>query len=249
MQITLQPQTDSTRADEACASRDGAAHQLQAALLSRLVDELAHGVLVVNPECWILHANLAAQRELYSRSVLSSQFGRVSAILAENQAALELSVKEAARGRRGLIDLKIDNGIYSVAVIPLNRDGADRCESLALFLPRSEVNDCGVFAAFARSQNLTRTEQQVLKHLCRCLSTPEIAIEMGIAVSTVRSHVRSLCVKTRSSGARELVSRVALLAPIAAPQAAGPRFVRPASSEPQPLPGRPTRPLPSEVMH
>lgn len=246
MQITFQPRTDLTSVEEACASRHEAAHQLQAALLSKLVDELAHGVVVVNPECWILHANLAAQREMYSRSVLSSQCGRVSAILAENQAALELSVNEAARGRRGLIDLKIDSGIYSVAVIPLNREGADRCQSVALFLPRSDVNDCGVFSAFARSQNLTRTEQQVLKHLCRCLSTPDIAVEMGIAVSTVRSHVRSLCVKTRTSGARELVSRVAVLAPIAAPQAAGPRFVRPASPEPRPLP---TRPLASEVMH
>ena len=249
MQITFQPRTESTSVEEAPASRHGTAHQLQAALLSKLVDELAHGVVVVNPECWILHVNLAAQRELYSRSVLSSQFGRVRANLAGNQAALELSVKEAARGQRGLIDLKIDSGIYSVAVIPLNQDGADTCESVALFFPRSAVNDCGVFAAFARSQKLTRTEQQVLKHLCQCLSTPEIAIEMGIAVSTVRSHVRSLCVKTRASGARELVSRVAVLAPIAAPHTAEPPFLRPESPQLRPLPGRPARPLASEVMH
>lgn len=239
MQITFQPRTDSASIGEAPASRHGTAHPLQAVLLSRLVDEFAHGVVVVNPQCWILHANVAAQRELYARSVLSNQFGRVRAILAENQAALERSVKEAACGQRGLIDLRIKSGIYSVAVIPLNRDGADTCESVALFFPRSEVNDCGVFAAFARCHNLTRTEQQVLKHLCRCLSTPEIAIEMGIAVSTVRSHVRSLCFKTGTSGARELVSRVALLAPIAAPHTA----------EPRALPGGPTHPPLSEVMH
>jgi DNA-binding CsgD family transcriptional regulator len=31
----------------------------------------------------------------------------------------------------------------------------------------------------------------------------------------VRSHVRSLCAKTRSSGVRELVNRVAVLPPVA----------------------------------
>ena len=38
---------------------------------------------------------------------------------------------------------------------------------------------------------------------------------MKVAVSTVRSHVRSLCAKTQSSGVRELINRVAVLPPVA----------------------------------
>jgi len=39
-------------------------------------------------------------------------------------------------------------------------------------------------------------------------------------VSTIRSHVRSLCAKTGSSGVRELVNRVAVLPPVAPPDLA-----------------------------
>jgi DNA-binding CsgD family transcriptional regulator len=38
---------------------------------------------------------------------------------------------------------------------------------------------------------------------------------LNVAVSTVRSHVRSICAKTRTSSVRELVQRVAILPPVA----------------------------------
>jgi DNA-binding CsgD family transcriptional regulator len=68
---------------------------------------------------------------------------------------------------------------------------------------------------FARQHGLTPTEQQVLGILCEGLSAPEAAEQLRVAVSTVRSHIRSLCAKTRSSGVRELVGRLALLPPVA----------------------------------
>ena len=51
--------------------------------------------------------------------------------------------------------------------------------------------------------------------LCQGFSAPQVAAKLNVAVSTVRSHVRSLCAKTRSSGVRELVNRVAVLPPVA----------------------------------
>jgi DNA-binding CsgD family transcriptional regulator len=69
---------------------------------------------------------------------------------------------------------------------------------------------------FARSHRLTRTEEQVLNLLCRSMSTPDIAKELDVAVSTVRSHVRSLCIKTGAKGAREMVNRIATLPPVGA---------------------------------
>jgi DNA-binding CsgD family transcriptional regulator len=70
---------------------------------------------------------------------------------------------------------------------------------------------------FARSHGLTATEEHVLGILCHGFSAPQIAQQLNVAVSTVRSHVRSLCAKTRSSGVRELVNRVAVLPPLAPP--------------------------------
>ena len=68
---------------------------------------------------------------------------------------------------------------------------------------------------FARSHSLTATEEHVLGILCQGCSAPQVAAQLKVAVSTVRSHVRSLCAKTRSSGVRELVNRVAVLPPVA----------------------------------
>jgi DNA-binding CsgD family transcriptional regulator len=39
-------------------------------------------------------------------------------------------------------------------------------------------------------------------------------VQLKVAVSTVRSHVRSLCAKTHSNGVRALVGRVAVLPPL-----------------------------------
>ena len=68
---------------------------------------------------------------------------------------------------------------------------------------------------FARSHSLTAAEENVLGILCQGYSAPQTARQLKVAVSTVRSHVRSLCAKTRSSGVRDLVSRVAMLPPVA----------------------------------
>lgn len=40
-------------------------------------------------------------------------------------------------------------------------------------------------------------------------------MQMKVAVSTVRSHVRSLCAKTSTRGVRQLVNLVAALPPLA----------------------------------
>ena len=91
---------------------------------------------------------------------------------------------------------------------------------IALLLSREESCEPTLFASFAQSHRLTRTEEQVLQLLCRCLRTPEIALQMKVAVSTIRSHVRSLCVKTSSHGVRQLINLVSALPQIAPTMAA-----------------------------
>ncbi len=185
-------------------------------LLALVVDELAHGMLVIDRQRWILQANASALREFQRGMGLHNQHGRLTVSDAAQHGVLDAAIEKAASGERSLIGLVHGATTISIAVVPLRTGRADRvCEHIALFFSRPEVHESGVFAAFAHSQRLTRTEQHVLGFLCRCLSTPEIAVEMGVAVSTVRSHVRSLCAKTQSSGVRELVNRVVVLPPLA----------------------------------
>ncbi|MGH8845751.1 MAG: helix-turn-helix transcriptional regulator [Polaromonas sp.] len=184
-------------------------------LLALLVDELAHGMLVISAQGRILHANQAARRELDHGVVLSADRGELKVLAPADAKVFQSALGKAVLGRRSLIKLAATGLGFTLAVVPLHRQAGAPSERIALFLSRVGVSESGVFGSFARSHRLTYTEEQVLVLLCRCLSTPQIALHMKVAVSTVRSHVRSLCVKTASSGVRELVNRVAILPPLA----------------------------------
>ena len=184
-------------------------------LLSRLVDSLAHGVIVVSEHGQIIHANQAARVELSRRRVFDDLKGQIHAMSPSDGRALQKSLNQAAGGKRSLIKVSGSGASLMLAVIPL-KPANDGCEvKIALFFARAEVCESGMVGFFARSYGLTQTEEQVLTILCRGLRTPEIAVQMKVAVSTVRSHVRSLCAKTSTSGVRELVNRVAVLPPVA----------------------------------
>ena len=67
---------------------------------------------------------------------------------------------------------------------------------------------------YARSHGLTSAEMNVLKHICSGMKPKEIARDHGVAISTVRSHICSIRIKTQTDSIRELINRVAVLPPI-----------------------------------
>jgi DNA-binding NarL/FixJ family response regulator len=184
-------------------------------LLGLLVDELAHGVMIVSAQGWILHANRAALAALQRGVGLATSHGGLKLKSVSDQSRLMLALAKAASGKRSLIRLEDAGGSANLAVVPLNRQSAGPCDRIALLLSREEACEPSLFAAFAHSHRLTRTEEQVLQLLCRCLSAPEIAIQMKVAVSTIRSHVRSLCAKTATHGVRQLINLVGALPQLA----------------------------------
>jgi DNA-binding CsgD family transcriptional regulator len=184
--------------------------------LAVLFDELAHGVIVVNVEGKVLHSNQAASHELARKRVLEVRNALLHACTPAGGRILLDALAGAGQGKRSLIDLPgADGPGLTVAAIPLKPSAVKSLAKAALVFSRAQVCDPLMLGFFARSHRLTATEEQVLGVLCQGYSAPEIASRMKVAVSTVRSHVRSLCVKTRTSGVRELVSRVAVLPPVA----------------------------------
>ena len=180
-------------------------------LLALLVDELAHGVMIVNTQGWILHANRAALGALQRGVGLATTHGGLKLKSVFDQKSLTQALEQAAGGKRSLTRFKGVGGSTNLAVVPLNRQSAGPWDRIALLLSSEESCETTLFASFAQSHRLTRTEEQVLQLLCRCLSAPEIALQMRVAVSTIRSHVRSLCVKTSSHGVRQLINLVSAL--------------------------------------
>ena len=184
-------------------------------VLSMLIDVLAHGLVVLGERGQLVHANQVARMELNRGRVLCKVGEDVQAVSAADNKTLQLALTKAGAGKRSLISIAGGGLNLMLAIVPLKPDADSWKSRVALFFSRAEVCESGMFGFFARSYGLTQTEEQVLTILCRGLSTPEIALQMKVAVSTVRSHVRSLCAKTGSSGVRELVNRVAVLPPVA----------------------------------
>jgi DNA-binding CsgD family transcriptional regulator len=182
-----------------------------------VLDELAYGVAVATPAGELVHANMAARHELGRRRVLWVRHGLLQ-VQAGDVRALNEGLGKAASGKRSLLHLAGEAGApgekLALALVPLGR-GEISCGHVALLFSRPSVCESLMLCFFARSHSLTAAEENVLGILCQGYSAPEAARQLKVAVSTVRSHVRSLCAKTRSSGVRELVSRVAMLPPVA----------------------------------
>lgn len=189
---------------------------LQASALALLLDQWDHGVIVATPQGRIVHANQAARRELDRGQRLHGAGGELQAQDAESTRSLQDSLARAASGKRSLASVQAaGRPPLAIAVLPLQAERPGHAARIALVFARSSVCDPLMLCFFARSHGLTHTEEQVLGILCQGYSAPEAARQLNVAVSTVRSHVRNLCAKTRCNGVREVVSRVAVLPPVA----------------------------------
>ena len=184
--------------------------------LARLSEELAHGVLVVQHDRTLLHANQAARDELERNAVLGLAGDSIRPRSLDGRRCLDQALGRAVQGSRSLITLQGNaQAVLTLAVVPLETTSDQQQGKVALLFSRASICASLMVSFFARSHQLTSAEEVVLGQLCRGHSTPEIASLLSVAVSTVRTHVRSLCSKTRAAGVRELLNRIAVLPPVA----------------------------------
>jgi DNA-binding CsgD family transcriptional regulator len=188
-----------------------------AALLMRVLDEIDYGMLVVSANGALRYSNQLAKQELHSSGPLSLSQGQVRADQPSDQCQLQLALADAVRGRRRLITLGHNGSAISVAVLPMpgGDEDDDNGETLAL-LTFGKRHPCETLTVdfFSRSQGLTGAEGRVLQALCNGAKPKEIATQCDVAISTVRSHICSIRIKTQTANIRELVDRVAKLPPI-----------------------------------
>jgi len=189
-----------------------------AALLMRVLDEIDYGMALVTAGGALRYANSLAMHELQGDGPLALAQGQVRARQGGDQSQLQLALAEAVRGRRRLIGLGQNGHSLSVAVLPMSGsddDEDDSGEALAL-LTFGKRQTCETLTVdfFARSQGLTGAEGRVLQALCNGAKPKEIASQCSVAISTVRSHICSIRIKTQTANIRELVDRVAVLPPI-----------------------------------
>jgi DNA-binding CsgD family transcriptional regulator len=193
----------------------------EAACLADTLDGLSAGVCVVDAIGRIVHANAACHVILAAGDFLSTIGGRIVArdvnvdrVLRELFAAA--GVGDAAIGTQGIaLPLKASDGAHYVAhVLPLT-SGARRlagtayAATAALFICRMATETRSPPEVIARAYSLTPTELRVLLAVVEVGGVPEVATALGVAESTVKTHLGRLFVKTDTRRQADLVKIVA----------------------------------------
>jgi DNA-binding CsgD family transcriptional regulator/PAS domain-containing protein len=190
----------------------------EVATLANALDSLSAGVFLIEANGRIVHANAAGRGILGVDDFLRSIGGRLVArdtkinrtlqdILA-GRGALEIGSKGIA------LPLTAREGECHVAhVLPLaaaarRRAGAPRTVA-AVFVCRATLETPSSADVIRRAYQLTPTELRVLLAIVNIGGIPEVATALGVADTTIKTHVGRLFEKTGAGRQADLVKVVA----------------------------------------
>jgi DNA-binding CsgD family transcriptional regulator len=206
-------ETISTRSHFSAAGF-GAQGGLEQALLLRVLDEVDYGVLVIDGKGRLRHANHLARHEMISARLIMNHGNTLLGVTTDFTVQIQQALEQALRGQRRLVSLRSASRELSLAFIPLSHPLETDEPSVLVLLSRQSACENLAVRMFARSQNLSPSEESVLMGLCRGLSIPDIAAEHGVVQSTVRSQIKALREKTGCPSIRLMMQRVNSLPPV-----------------------------------
>lgn len=191
----------------------------ETAAFTETLDGLRAGVLFVDPNGRMVHANIAGQTLLAEGNILREVDGRLaSGDRQTDQNLLEIFTAAAqgdtAVGAKGIaLPLTAKTGEQHVAhVLPLAsgaRRRAGPTAAAALFVQRAALETSSPPDAIAETYQLTTMELRVLHAIVEVGGVPEAADALGVAGSTVKTHLRRIYQKTGIARQADLVKLVA----------------------------------------
>jgi DNA-binding CsgD family transcriptional regulator len=184
-----------------------------------VLDGLNAGIFLLDANCRIVHANTAGHSLLLADDYLRDVGGQLftgDAQLNKRLRQIFGAIGETSRVADGTaFALNDEDGQRYVAhVLPLAsvlRDGAERSFKAVgvLFVRQVQANNQPCDELIARSFDLTPAEMRVLQAIVEVGGVPESAQALGIAVSTVKTHLSRVFAKTGTSRQADLVKLAA----------------------------------------
>ena len=235
-----------TQVDESTSSDDGARHiasiaphdhqvllisktadlkQSEAAALADTLNGLAAGIFLVDAGRRIVHANTAGHDILRADDFLRSISGQLVARNAQANRTLDEIFADnggVAIGTRGIaLPLTARDGeryvMHMLPLTPATRTGIGMaCKAIAALFVRKVALDSRCGELVARTFELTPAELRVLQTIVDVGGVPETSAALGIAESTVKTHLHRVFDKT---GARRQADLVKLAAGFSNPLA------------------------------
>jgi DNA-binding CsgD family transcriptional regulator len=192
------------------------------ALALQLLDEIDYGLILIGHNGEVEFVNRAALAHCGpANAPLRLAERRLCARDEDENAALALALAQARRGKRSLVALgRRHEHAVRCAAVPLagciasafGQEASDA--AVALIFGRHQLCESLSVDFFARAHALTGAEARVLRLLCAGARVASIARELDVEVSTIRTHLAHIRLKTDTAGIFELIQQTALLPPI-----------------------------------
>jgi DNA-binding CsgD family transcriptional regulator len=185
----------------------------------RMLDEIDYGMVLLDKQGKLWHANHLARVELGKGQLLHTEEGQLCTRVPGQQLALRRAILKAGQGTRCMLDLRSPDSTEpgtSLALVPMGHPEGTLAQALPVLVITGRNLLCEEISLhfFAQSFGLTGAEKSVLAALSRGQEVQEIAQQKKLAVSTVRTQVKQLRLKTRSGSIRALLSKVSTLPPV-----------------------------------
>jgi DNA-binding CsgD family transcriptional regulator len=194
--------------------------QAKAATFADILDGLSPAIYLVDADGLIVHGNAAGRAVLDRGDLLRAVHGRLTAIETQVDQALHAAFiaanKDAENGGKGsALPMKARAGERYVAhVLPLTvgekrRAGAASNAVAALFVRKAELEAEPSSEVIGKTYKLTPTELRVLRAIVNVGGVRQVAGNLGVADTTVKTHLGRLFEKTGVSRQADLVKLVA----------------------------------------
>jgi len=192
----------------------------EAATLADVTDFVGVGIFLLDATAQILHANAMGQALLCAGEILRASGGRLVAVdsLADRTlreifaVARDANDEERATKTVAVPLVATDGDRYVGHLLPLtprNRTGVTRNAVAALFVRKATFTTPCSPEVIAKTHDLTPTELRILLAIVESSGVPEVAATLGIAESTVKTHLGRLFNKTGTNRQADLVKLVA----------------------------------------
>jgi DNA-binding CsgD family transcriptional regulator len=185
---------------------------------ARMWDEIDYGVMLLSCDAQLLYANHAARAELDARTSLKLVGYAVAACQTLHQPRLMQGIEDATRGRRALQEFGPQEDALPVSFLPVDGGRLDMNDAphqrVMAIMGKRAVCEKLSFMQFAKLHALSPAEAATLMLACEGHSASQIALQHGVAVSTVRTQLAQVRQKTGARRLRDLMRRVAGLPPI-----------------------------------
>jgi DNA-binding CsgD family transcriptional regulator len=182
--------------------------------LSKSLDHVGRGMLLVLGAGRVLHANRIALQALDDAHPLRIEGGVLGARNLADAAKLSSALEAATRrGLRHMLHLDGGDQRLTVAVLPIDDESGGA--ALVSFEQVRGMQNLSV-QCYARQHRFTSAETAVLQALVAGQSVVDIARTKGVALSTVRTQIGQLRQKAGAHSIRQLLDRVSALPPMMA---------------------------------